>query len=241
MVKISGIPSFFSHIILDLQNIMAKFASYKTLTESRTITTPSKRLKHNEENMINKKTNYAVGAIILLSGLVSCSGSNKGADSAAQAAKNESIHAALEAQAAESAEAEKADSIAAAQDLEKAFAEQEKLAHELFKYVLGLSNNTSKCEAFLKANSTAEFQKALKNANEYDDGGYAVWALRTGAQDGDGASTILGVEPDGPDCVTVKYKDMGQSGSTKLKFVKEGDAWKISGADSKGNQKINWR
>lgn len=182
----------------------------------------------------------SLGTLLMMSALGSCAGnSNSVADSASEAARAESIQA---LQAEESARVAKADSIAAAENEGKAaFAEQEKLARELFKYVLGLSNNTSKCEAFLKANSTPEFQRALKNANEYDDGGYAIWALRTGNQDGDGASTVSGIEPDGIDCVIVKYKDMGQSGSTSLKFVKENDAWKISGANSKGNQKINWK
>lgn len=192
---------------------------------------------------MKQKFLLTAGVILVMAGLGSCSGTNKSdADSAAEAVRAESIAAANAEESAKAAEAARADSIAAAEEEAKAaFAEQEKLARELFKYVLGLSNNTSKCEAFLKANTTPEFQKALKNANEYDDGGYAIWALRTAAQDGNGASTILSIEPSGIDCITVNYKDMGTKSNTKLKFIKDGDAWKISGSSSKGNQKINWK
>lgn len=114
------------------------------------------------------------------------------------------------------------------------FPAQEKVARELYgKCVFG-----GPAASVLKKCCTASFLKGLKAANEYEDGGYAVWVLRTGAQDGDGPSKVTSITPDGPDAVIVKYKDMGASGSTRLIFVKEGDSWKVNGATTAKGKRI---
>lgn len=113
------------------------------------------------------------------------------------------------------------------------FAAQEKVARELYtKCVFGSSTST------LKKLCTQSMLSKLKAANEYDDGGYAVWTLRTGVQDGDGPSKVTSITPDGEDAVIVKYKDMGTPGSTRLLFVREGDTWKVNGATSPSGKKI---
>lgn len=61
--------------------------------------------------------------------------------------------------------------------------------------------------------------KKLVAANEYDDGGYATWEFRTGAQDGDGPSEVTDVQPDGDGWYTVSYIDMGAKGVTKVLVV----------------------
>lgn len=129
------------------------------------------------------------------------------------------------------------DSIVAeeAPQAEDNFAEQEKVARELYsKCVLNFNPSNST----LKKLCTSSFLSKLKAANEYDDGGYAVWVLRTGNQDGDGASKVTSVTADGDDAVIVKYKDMGATGATRLIFVKEGDSWKVNGATTPSGKKI---
>lgn len=79
---------------------------------------------------------------------------------------------------------------------------------------------------------TADLCKKLKELNEYDDGSYAVWYLRTGEQDGDGASGVTEVSGVGTDSVMVRYSDMGHEASTLLIFTKEDDTWKIASAES---------
>lgn len=113
------------------------------------------------------------------------------------------------------------------------FPAQEKVARELYKACV-FGGNTGK----LKKLCTPAMLKRLRNANEYDDGGYAVWCLRTEAQDGDGPSKVVSVTPDGDDAVIVKYKDMGHSGSTRLVFVLDGDTWKVDNATTPSGKKI---
>ncbi|MCM1377676.1 MAG: hypothetical protein NC097_00170 [Clostridium sp.] len=165
--------------------------------------------------------------------------SDKGADSAAIA---ESLRMESIAQAEEAAAAMAADSIAKAEadsiEAAEAFKVQEPIVRDLYKYVLGLNDNTASFNTLLQEKATSGFRNALKAANEYDDGGYAIWELRTGAQDGDGVSKIVSVTPEGADIVVVKYKDMGLSGTTRIHFVKEEGEWKISGASTAGGKKI---
>ncbi|MCM1290564.1 MAG: hypothetical protein NC201_06860 [Prevotella sp.] len=134
---------------------------------------------------------------------------------------------------------EKVDSAAikAAQEEEAkaVFAEQEKVARDLYgNVVLGGSNSKSVISRYC----TSKCMKAMQAANEYDDGGYAVWVLRTEHQDGSGPSVVTSITPDGENAVLVKYKDMGYNGSTRLLFVKEGDKWKVNGATTAKGRKI---
>lgn len=74
---------------------------------------------------------------------------------------------------------------------------------------------------FLRANCTPGFINRLADANDYDDGGYAIWLLRTGEQDGDGPTGILDVIRVSDNAVRVDYIDLGHVGSTTLHFNKE--------------------
>lgn len=71
---------------------------------------------------------------------------------------------------------------------------------------------------FLQANCTPGFVERLAAAYDYDDGGYAIWMLRTGVQDGDGPTDIIDVSAVGDRAVEVDYVDMGRQGSTILHF-----------------------
>lgn len=82
---------------------------------------------------------------------------------------------------------------------------------------------------------TPRLTAKLKAANEYDDGGLALWELRTGAQDGDGPSKVLSIAPAGDDWYVVKYLDMGLAGETKLKAVFHGSQVQFDDYKSKGN------
>ena len=66
---------------------------------------------------------------------------------------------------------------------------------------------------------TAQCLKKLAAANEYDDGGYAVWKFRTEVQDGDGPSKVTDVKPEDDGWYIVSYRDMGVKGATKVLVV----------------------
>lgn len=67
--------------------------------------------------------------------------------------------------------------------------------------------------------------KKMSEANDMDDGGYATWIFRTGAQDEkegtSGKSLITGIKAVGSDWYLVSYKDMGWTGSTQVKVSKD--------------------
>lgn len=69
---------------------------------------------------------------------------------------------------------------------------------------------------------TNKFLKKLKQAYEYDcenNDCYAVYALRTGAQDGSGSSGVISVTPRSNGWYRVNYRDMGWKGVTDVKVV----------------------
>lgn len=68
---------------------------------------------------------------------------------------------------------------------------------------------------------TPKMMKKLAAAYEYEDGGYAVWELRTDAQDGTGPSRVTSVTPLGDGWYLVKFLDMGFNGTKKLKAVEK--------------------
>lgn len=79
------------------------------------------------------------------------------------------------------------------------------------KCVFGTSSPKKYC--------TQKCLNKLAAANEYDDGGYAVWKFRTENQDGDGPSKVTDVQPAGDGWYTVSYRDMGARGVTKVLVV----------------------
>lgn len=79
------------------------------------------------------------------------------------------------------------------------------------KCVFGTSSPKKYC--------TQKCLKKLAAANEYDDGGYAVWEFRTENQDGDGPSKVTDVQSAGDGWYTVSYRDMGAKGVTKVLVV----------------------
>lgn len=69
---------------------------------------------------------------------------------------------------------------------------------------------------------TQKFLKKLKQDYEYDcesDDCYAAYALRTGAQDGDGTSSVTSITPRSNGWYRVSYRDMGWKGVTDVKVV----------------------
>lgn len=78
---------------------------------------------------------------------------------------------------------------------------------------------------------TSDFLKRLSDASDYDGGGYALWLLRSGAQDGDDISSkVLSVDLGPDDTVVVHWTDMGHEGSTTFTMVRSDGVWKIAGA-----------
>ena len=81
---------------------------------------------------------------------------------------------------------------------------------------------------FLKKHCTKAMLKQLKNANEYEDGGYATWLFRSEAQDGPSNKyKIISVEPLGDDWYQYYFYDMGVKGKNKVKVVIDGTTIKF--------------
>ena len=80
---------------------------------------------------------------------------------------------------------------------------------------------------------TEKAKQKLKDAYHYDCDGvcYAVWELRTSAQDikdeNDDESKVIQIDQTGDNEFTVKYKDVGYVGETSFLFVKENGQMKI--------------
>lgn len=69
---------------------------------------------------------------------------------------------------------------------------------------------------------TPKFINKLKKDYDYDcedNDCYGVYALRTGAQDGEGASGITNITPRSNGWYRVNYRDMGWKGVTDVKVV----------------------
>lgn len=88
------------------------------------------------------------------------------------------------------------------------------MLNELYsKYVLGL--NECNYKKYFTPAVIARLKKIYKD--EYGEDGCAIWELRTGAQDGDGASKVTGIEADHDGWYEVSYLDMGTPGKTRIK------------------------
>lgn len=72
---------------------------------------------------------------------------------------------------------------------------------------------------YLKKVCTAKVLSRLAAANEYDDGGYAAWEFRSGAQDGDGPSKVNSVTPEGDGWYKVSMLDMGIKCTKRLRVT----------------------
>lgn len=84
-------------------------------------------------------------------------------------------------------------------------------------YVLGNNNFTASAADYC----TARMRNKLEAANDYEGGGYAMWELRTGVQDGDGPSKVVDITPLSGGWYQVSYTDMGFSGKTKIKAIEK--------------------
>ncbi len=99
------------------------------------------------------------------------------------------------------------------------------LATEIYEHVL---NYTDQTPDFLKKHCTAEFLRQLREAYDMDGEGYAIWLMRSGAQDGDGPSTVDTVNILSPDAVELEFTDMGNYGRRILTFEKQKGQWLLS-------------
>lgn len=76
---------------------------------------------------------------------------------------------------------------------------------------------------------TSSFLTKMKNENEFDDGGYAVWILRNpDMMDSDPNDRVISVEESSDNSVIVTYVDNGQTSKTRVYLKKEGGTWKIN-------------
>lgn len=114
---------------------------------------------------------------------------------------------------------QRADSIQKADSTQKADSQKADDAavmaylRQLYDLVLNQKGN----EAKITSHFSASVKKRLVAANEYEDGGMALWELRTEYQDGPlDTSKLTGITRDG-DWYVVSYSDMGNPGTTRLK------------------------
>ena len=78
---------------------------------------------------------------------------------------------------------------------------------------------------------TADFIQRLKNANDYDSDGPAMWLLRSGMQDGDDTpSHVRSIVHGVGNKVAVNWTDMGHRGVTRFTMILTDGQWKIDDA-----------
>ena len=130
----------------------------------------------------------------------------------------------------EDAKAEKAE--VKAEETPADFDQLSTVAKMIFAEVLPGTVNSDGFEEMVIAECTPSFIQALKDANDFDDGGLAWWMLRTMEQEGPDFDNnkVISVEPAGDNSVIVNYYDMGLKASTRLDFVKVGDQYKVNSA-----------
>lgn len=88
-------------------------------------------------------------------------------------------------------------------------------------YNYGVLNTYSDVTPTIEKKCTKKMKRKLAAAYGYEDGGYAVWELRCGAQDGDGGSQVNDVIPQGNGWYMVDFLDMGMRGKKEIKAVKQ--------------------
>lgn len=120
---------------------------------------------------------------------------------------------------------------ATAENTEQDLAAQKEAAKTIMTVALNLEN-ASALEKKAEELCTPVLLRALREANEYEDGSVAWFALRTGYQDGpEDDSSILSVDKNGENEICVGYSDMGHHGQTILYFVKDEGVWKAHKAE----------
>ncbi len=82
--------------------------------------------------------------------------------------------------------------------------------------------------AMLKKHCSQDVLRKLRQAYEYEGGGYAGWLFRTDFQDGpNNAHKVTQVEPLGDDMYKYYFLDMGNRGSHTVKLVKVDGVWQF--------------
>jgi len=84
-------------------------------------------------------------------------------------------------------------------------------------------------ESFLKAYCTPSMIQKLKDDYDYEGEGLAVWDFRSDEQDGDGATRIISIVPQGDDWFKYDFLDMGHRGSHRIKIIGNDGDFKIDG------------
>lgn len=101
------------------------------------------------------------------------------------------------------------------------------LATEIYNRIL---NYTDATPAFISEQCTPEFLKKLSDAYDMDGEGYAIWLMRSGAQDGDGESRVDAATFIAPDAVDIEFSDMGAYCRRILTFENRNGQWLLSDA-----------
>ena len=152
-----------------------------------------------------KKLLFIAAAVIA----VSCGNKQQ-----AQQSESDSTIVATESAVAEEVAPENNAAVIDAQAVEK--------IQEFYKnYVFG---NNEATDAVINKYCTKKLAKKLADDYEYEDGGYAIWDFRSGAQDGDSdVQEVNSVELLGDGKYKVSYNDMGTKGSCIITIVVDGD------------------
>ena len=80
--------------------------------------------------------------------------------------------------------------------------------------------NDSVITTYCTKNLAQELSKAY-DSEFSDDGGYAVWKFRSGAQDGEDIREIEKIEPLGNGKYLIHYNDMGNKGTHTITIVQQ--------------------
>lgn len=89
-------------------------------------------------------------------------------------------------------------------------------------YNFAVLNDYGDATPTIEKKCTKKMKRKLAAAYGYEDGGYAVWELRSGAQDGDGGSQVNDVVALGDGWYEVDFLDMGMHCKKKIKAIKQG-------------------
>ncbi|MDE6513887.1 MAG: hypothetical protein K2L05_06860 [Muribaculaceae bacterium] len=99
------------------------------------------------------------------------------------------------------------------------------LAAEIYSRIL---NYTDETLVFISEHCTPELLKQLSDAYDMDGEGYAIWLLRSGAQDGDGESKVVSTTFIAPNTVEIEFSDMGFQCKRMLTFEKRNGQWLLN-------------
>ena len=96
---------------------------------------------------------------------------------------------------------------------------KQSITHFYNSFVLG-GYGASSVKKFGTPRFLAKLKSAYTEEYDCDDGEcYATFALRTAAQDGNGASKVVSITPRSGGWYRVQYRDMGFKGTTDVKLV----------------------